>query len=505
MPMALFAFTLDEDGALIEDTAAFSSCAWATGRLHRPGPGAPGWLEGFGEITGECVQALYRLLSKPVSYLPFPPGAAPDGAGDWQATVTDILGGAAAGAVAALLGAVAPVVGGVVSAGALAGAAGSVVNRATQRVEQRDQAHATAPPAAAPSTDAPATGRRSRSVQVPDVVAFAAHAADILGLPPELAHPLELRVVSTPVWRKKDGSLPDPEPVFLSSPAVPDLGRIKNAAGFSPALASYLSDPEVPERRINLRNARETVLNAARPDAFPLARWPSDVNKPLAVGQQFAVNTVLAELAEGRLFSVNGPPGTGKTTLLRDLIAAIVVQRAAVLTDLPSPEAAFAGDPHKWTAPDGKRRVVKGLRRELTGFEIVVASSNNNAVENITKELPALTAIGADWQDDAQYFGEQATAFLGEPAWGMVAAPLGNAEKRAVFRNRFWWGDNGMQALLQSLEKDPPQAGEWQAAAGRFTEALGVAAGLAAERAIADTALRFPVGDAEVCGAWCAE
>src|ERR1035438_9030041 len=180
---------------------------------------------------------------------------------------------------------------------------------------------------------------------------------------------------------------------------------------------------------------------------------------------------------------------------------AIVVQRAAVLARVPSPEAAFAGDPHKWTAPDGKRRVVKGLRRELTGFEIVVASSNNNAVENITKELPALTAIGADWQDDAQYFGEQATAFLGEPAWGMVAAPLGNAEKRAVFRNRFWWGDNGMQALLQSLEKDPPQAGEWQAAAGRFTEALGVAAGLAAERATADTALRFPVGDAEGRGA----
>jgi hypothetical protein len=54
-------------------------------------------------------------------------------------------------------------------------------------------------------------------VQVPDVVALAAHLTDMLGLPEGIIDHLELRVASTTVYRRKDGSLADPEPVFLSS------------------------------------------------------------------------------------------------------------------------------------------------------------------------------------------------------------------------------------------------------------------------------------------------
>ena len=41
------------------------------------------------------------------------------------------------------------------------------------------------------------------------------------------------------------------------------------------------------------------------------------------------------------LFSVNGPPGTGKTTLLRDIVAEVVVNRAIVMSAFDKPADAF--------------------------------------------------------------------------------------------------------------------------------------------------------------------
>ena len=42
------------------------------------------------------------------------------------------------------------------------------------------------------------------------------------------------------------------------------------------------------------------------------------------------------------VFSVNGPPGTGKTTLLRDVIASILVKRAKALVQYEEPVDAFS-------------------------------------------------------------------------------------------------------------------------------------------------------------------
>jgi len=493
---ALFAFTVDKDGLLIEGTEVFSSCAWSAGRLNRPGPGARGWLDGFDKATRECEKAMHRLFARHVRYFrPDAPGRRNPGP-DWVGVVTDVLGAAAAGAVTALIGTAAPAIGDPGGAGGPADAASAVIGQGAERAEQTKQNGPSQEddrvrPAAAGSTG------QSRAVQAPDVVALAAHLADVLGLPPGIVDHMELRVSSVTAYRRKDGSLADPEPVFLSSMIAPDIQRVRDTAagdeGIGSALADYICEPLDQAARTDLAIDRSVLLDGVRPLKFPAARWPAPSDQPLAVSQQFAVNTILAELGDRPgLFAVNGPPGTGKTTLLRELIAAIVVQRAQALAALPNPAAGFPRE-RRWRSPDGTRRSVWQPQEDLTDFEIVVASANNAAVENVTKELPALKAIGEEWQVGADYFAAQATAFLREPAWGAVAAPLGNAEKRKEFREGFWFAPRGMQQLLRALEREPPPLEEWRSAVQRFTASLARARDMAAERDAADEALRHPV------------
>ncbi|BBJ32172.1 hypothetical protein RAS_12810 [Rickettsia asiatica] len=50
-----------------------------------------------------------------------------------------------------------------------------------------------------------------------------------------------------------------------------------------------------------------------------LSRWPSSPKNTLAALQAAAINSILP--SSEKLFAVNGPPGTGKTTLMFDIIA----------------------------------------------------------------------------------------------------------------------------------------------------------------------------------------
>jgi hypothetical protein len=76
---------------------------------------------------------------------------------------------------------------------------------------------------------------------------------------------------------------------------------------------------------------------------------------------------------------------------LRDLIASVVVKRAMLLAELSRPEDAFKGE-SRWKS-DKYNRVVSIWKEQFQGFEIVIASANNGAVENVTREIPGVDAV----------------------------------------------------------------------------------------------------------------
>ncbi len=323
-----------------------------------------------------------------------------------------------------------------------------------------------------------------------------------LGLPPAWLEPPTFAIKSYVYYRNQE----PPETLLLNSFYLTDLAlaqKLVTANCAPPNLLRYLGI-EKPRVGGDLLKDKSALTRAVSPGLTPTSRWPAPGRHPLVLLQQAAVNLAFDETKSGGLLGINGPPGTGKTTLLRDIVAGVVTARAEAMSKFDDPEQAFIHSGQRINVGGGAWLHLYQLDSTLRGFEMVVASSNNKAVENVSAELPALTAIASE-ASELRYFKTFSDALHKTETWGAIAAVLGNAQNRSNFKQGFWWNDDtGLQRYLRTISRgvieniavpdpttgqpiqrppriisaeDPPLTHaaallRWQQARSRFTEAL---------------------------------
>lgn len=246
-----------------------------------------------------------------------------------------------------------------------------------------------------------------------------------LKLPAEWMEPPEFAIRSYTHFRDRN----PPEPILLNSFFLADLSLAKKlfVANETPTnLRRYLGVEQPTQTRDLLRDDA-ALEKAVSPQWTPLASWPGPGRNPLVLLQQAAVNIAFSETKQNGLIGINGPPGTGKTTLLRDLVASIVTERAQAMAQFENPEIASLSTALRLNVGQGWIHLYK-LGDSLKGFEIVIASSNNKAVENVSSELPALGAI-ADEVPHLRYLKTISDSIHKSETWGVDCGCPGKCTK----------------------------------------------------------------------------
>lgn len=226
--------------------------------------------------------------------------------------------------------------------------------------------------------------------------------------------------------------------------------------------------------RKNLDSKKESIhfnshifKSILQPKFYPLGRFPSNPDHPLSFMQQVAINLALNN--ENDIRSVNGPPGTGKTTLLKDIFADLVVQQAAEISKLSNKR--IQGSLVYWQ--NAKLGV---LPHSISDKNITVASSNNGAVQNIVKELPKKKEVANDFQkqlDEASYFKDISNSKLTGEGFGkdrVIKSELLNDENWGTFSLEGGASTNINKLLLniEAIEKDLEE--NYQANTGVYQE-----------------------------------
>lgn len=258
---------------------------------------------------------------------------------------------------------------------------------------------------------------------------------------------------------------------ILNSFFIEDLEKVVNDISnkHHTSIDAYLSGVH-KENKIDLYLKKNSfsIIQKLQPQNMNHGRWPAEDSNFMSLMQQFAINECFYPTNTNAIFSVNGPPGTGKTTLLQDIIAENIVQRARALSKFASTHDTFRGT--RTIKFSSQLSCNIGLLDErLTGFEMLVASSNNTAVENISKELPLKKKIPEKYKLNCNYITSVAAKVFAdhkdkaviplsteEKPWGLISVALGNSKNRNRFSQRVFFAPEDKE-----IAKERIAAGEY--------------------------------------------
>ena len=209
-----------------------------------------------------------------------------------------------------------------------------------------------------------------------------------------------------------------------------DLETIAKANLKDNSLLSNIIYSKVNKNRQKIDDNKEFLEEITLPKNMPIGKWPSKYNPSLM--QATAINICTSKDYSHNIFSVNGPPGTGKTTLLKEIIADTIVKKAKIIADLNSIDLEVI----KTNTTESYYRNYYKIPDELKKLGIIVASNNNSAVENISKDLPkaedvlskdTLTNLFDINEHKNIYFTQDSECIFGEnpKTWGLISAPYG--------------------------------------------------------------------------------
>lgn len=246
---------------------------------------------------------------------------------------------------------------------------------------------------------------------------------------------------------------------YMDSFTLKDLIMVKdhlskNTRKNRSAVESYLKTDFSKNNDIDVADSSDNIKKILKVDNHNFSAWPDANAYPLVTAQQVALNILfnyyVKENARG-VFSVNGPPGTGKTTLIQSMIANIIFLRACEVYKLNLANESLFNTVAKIRI-DGKELDVHEPVKSLQGFEMIITSSNNDAVKNITEELPLSAGINDISINGFDYFKDVSDELLGSDTWGLIATAMGNSKNNKNIINAFSTQSNSLKNKIGDLE-----------------------------------------------------